>query len=84
MDLVNFIRKYSLFGIIPEKIIDQFFSKLNRQRFPRRTIILNSFEKNDYLYMIIEGKVRVVTSDERGVEIDLDNLKGGEIGRAHV
>ncbi len=78
MDTVKFIKNYTLFQAIPESVLKKSFANMKREKFSSRTVILDSYSKNDCLYLILEGKVRVVAEDERGVKVDIDNLRAGD------
>ncbi|MCG6868464.1 MAG: Crp/Fnr family transcriptional regulator [Gammaproteobacteria bacterium] len=69
----------SMFGGLSPEDIDGVARHGNAKSFPKGTMLINEGDTSNFMYVILEGRVKVFVSDEKGKEAIL-NLQGpGEL-----
>jgi len=74
----EFLKKIQLFSALTDKEIEDITSKLIVKKFKRHETILYEEDTNEFMYIILLGKVKVVRMTEDGKEIILAVHQAGE------
>ena len=75
---LELIRRVPLFALLTAIQAEAVADAVIKQRFKRGEIIVEQGEKSNTLFIILTGRVRVVTSDKRGREVILATLQPGD------
>jgi len=76
---IEFLRNIQLFSSLSDEELDQVCSKVIVEEFKKNEIILHEEDTNDFMYIILFGKVKVVQTTEDGKEIILAMHKSNEL-----
>jgi CRP/FNR family cyclic AMP-dependent transcriptional regulator len=74
----EFLKKIQLFSSFTDKEIEQLISKLIIKKFKKHETILHEEDTNEFMYIILFGKVKAVRVTEDGKEIILAVHQAGE------
>lgn len=74
----EYLKKIPLFADLPSDHLDVLAALLKQKEFPRDGTILQRDDAGDALYIIVEGRVKVVLYGENGREIILSTLGDGD------
>ena len=72
------LRNVPLFATLPEAQLLLLTGVVGRKSFPRGTTIISAGDTNDFLYIIISGRLKVMMSDDEGREVILSILGANE------
>ena len=75
---LELIRRVPLFALLTSSQAEAVADAVIKRRFKRGETIVEQGEKSNTLYIILTGRVRVVTSDKRGREVILATLNPGD------
>ena len=75
---LDLIRRVPLFSMLTTDQAQSIADSVVKRRFKRGEIIVEQGEKSNTLFIILTGRVRVVTSDKRGREVILATLQPGD------
>jgi CRP/FNR family transcriptional regulator, cyclic AMP receptor protein len=75
---LELIRRVPLFALLTSSQAEAVADAVVKRRFKRGEVIVEQGEKSNTLYIILTGRVRVVTSDKRGREVILATLNPGD------
>lgn len=75
---LELIRRVPLFATLTPKQAEGVATTVTKQRFKRGEVLVTQGEKSDRLIILLTGRARVVTSDERGREVILATLGAGD------
>src|SRR6478609_1097607 len=71
---LELIRRVPLFALLTANQAESVAEAVTKRRFKRGELIVEQGEKSNTLFIILTGRVRVVTSDKRGREVkDLED-----------
>lgn len=76
---IEFLRNIQLFSSLSDEELDQVCSKVIVEEFKKNEIILHEEDTNDFMYIILLGKVKVIQTTEDGKEIILAIHKADEL-----
>ena len=76
---IDFLRNIQLFSSLSDEELDQVCSKVIVEEFKKNETILHEEDTNDFMYIILLGKVKVVQTTEDGKEIILAIHRPDEI-----
>lgn len=65
------LRNVPLFAVLPEAQLLLLTGVVGRKSFPRGATIISAGDTNDFLYIIISGRLKVMMSDDEGREVIL-------------
>ncbi len=72
------LRNVPLFAVLPEAQLLLLTGVVGRKSFPKGTTIISAGDTNDFLYIIISGRLKVMMSDDEGREVILAILGATE------
>jgi CRP/FNR family transcriptional regulator, cyclic AMP receptor protein len=75
---LELIRRVPLFALLTASQAESVAEAVSKRRFKRGEIVVEQGEKSNTLFIILTGRVRVVTSDKRGREVILATLQPGD------
>jgi CRP/FNR family cyclic AMP-dependent transcriptional regulator len=75
---LELIRRVPLFALLTSSQAEAVADAVIKRRFKRGEVIVEQGEKSNTLFIILTGRVRVVTSDKRGREVILATLNPGD------
>ncbi len=75
---LELIRRVPLFALLTANQAEAVADAVSKRRFKRGEVIVGQGEKSNTLFIILTGRVRVVTSDKRGREVILATLQPGD------
>jgi CRP/FNR family transcriptional regulator, cyclic AMP receptor protein len=75
---LELIRRVPLFATLTPKQAEGVAASVTKQRFKRGEVLVTQGEKSDRLIILLTGRARVITSDERGREVILATLGAGD------
>ena len=75
---LELIRRVPLFALLTAAQAESVADAVVKRRFKRGEIVVEQGEKSNTLFIILTGRVRVVTSDKRGREVILATLNPGD------
>ena len=75
---LELIRRVPLFALLTATQAESVADAVVKRRFKRGEVVVEQGEKSNTLYIILTGRVRVVTSDKRGREVILATLQPGD------
>ena len=64
--------------LLPQPLLDKIAGLATVRTFPKRAIIVTEGDDTDSLYVVLAGKARVFVSDDKGREVQLNQLGPGE------
>jgi CRP/FNR family cyclic AMP-dependent transcriptional regulator len=64
--------------LLPQPLLDKIAAVATVRTFPKRAIIVTEGDDSDSLYVMLSGKARVFVADEKGREVQLNQLGAGE------
>ena len=64
--------------VLPQPLLDKLAAVATVRTFPKRAIIVTEGDDTDSLYVVLSGKARVFVADEKGREVQLNQLGTGE------
>jgi CRP/FNR family transcriptional regulator, cyclic AMP receptor protein len=64
--------------LLPKPLLDKIAAVATVRAFPKRAIIVTEGDDSDSLYVMISGKARVFVADDKGREVQLNQLGVGE------
>lgn len=73
------LRTLQLFQGLPEETIQDLARLATMKSVPRNRAIVRAGERTDYLYFVLTGSLKVISSDEEGREVILNILGQGEL-----
>lgn len=75
---LELIRRVPLFALLTASQAEAVADAVTKRRFKRGETIVEQGEKSNTLFIILTGRVRVVTADKRGREVILATLQPGD------
>ena len=75
---LELIRRVPLFALLTANQAEAVADAVTKRRFKRGEVIVEQGTKSNTLFIILTGRVRVVTSDKRGREVILATLQPGD------
>ena len=75
---LELIRRVPLFALLTANQAEAVADAVSKRRFKRGETVVEQGEKSNTLFIILTGRVRVVTSDKRGREVILATLQPGD------
>jgi CRP/FNR family transcriptional regulator, cyclic AMP receptor protein len=75
---LELIRRVPLFSMLTSTQAESVADAVVKRRFKRGEVIVEQGKKSNSLFIILTGRVRVVTSDKRGREVILATLQPGD------
>ena len=75
---LELIRRVPLFALLTAHQAEAVADAVIKRRFKRSEVVVEQGEKSNTLFIILTGRVRVVTSDKRGREVILATLQPGD------
>lgn len=75
---LDLLRRVPLFSMLTPVQADAVALAIVKQRFKRGEIIVEQGKKADALFIILTGRARVITSDNRGREVILASMQPGD------
>jgi CRP-like cAMP-binding protein len=75
---LDLIRRVPLFSLLTAEQAQTIADSVRKQRFKRGEILVEQGHKTDAMYILLNGRVRVLTSDQRGREVILAVLQAGD------
>ncbi len=75
---LELIRRVPLFALLTASQAESVAEAVVKRRFKRGEIVVEQGSKSNTLFIILTGRVRVVTSDKRGREVILATLQPGD------
>jgi CRP/FNR family cyclic AMP-dependent transcriptional regulator len=75
---LELIRRVPLFAMLTAAQAESVADAVVKRRFKRGEVIVEQGKKSNTLFIILTGRVRVVTSDKRGREVILATLQPGD------
>ena len=64
--------------LLPQALLDKIAAVATVRTFPKRAIIVTEGDDTDSLYVLLSGKARVFVADDKGREVQLNQLGAGE------
>jgi CRP/FNR family cyclic AMP-dependent transcriptional regulator len=64
--------------VLPQPLLDKIAAVATVRTFPKRAIIVTEGDETDSLYVVLSGKARVFVADDKGREVQLNQLGAGE------
>jgi len=64
--------------VLPQPLLDKIATIATVRTFPKRSIIVTEGDDTDSLYLVLSGKARVFVADDKGREVQLNQLGAGE------
>ena len=64
--------------VLPPTLLDKVAAVATVRTFPKRAIIVTEGDETDSLYVVLSGKARVFVADDKGREVQLNQLGAGE------
>ena len=74
---LELIRRVPLFSLLGPDLAEAIAAKVSKRRFRQGEVIVTQGEYAQGLFILLNGRVRVLTTDERGKEVILAVLKAG-------
>lgn len=78
-DTIARLKRIAWFSDLPEDVLIPLVEKIRKRDLDKDEILFNKGDVGDSLFVILEGRVKVVTNDEEGNEIALNKVGTGEI-----
>ena len=64
--------------VLPQGLLDKIAGVATVRAFPKRAIMVSEGDETDSLYVMLAGKARVFVADDKGREVQLNQLGPGE------
>jgi CRP/FNR family cyclic AMP-dependent transcriptional regulator len=64
--------------VLPQPLLDKIAAVASVRSFPKRAIIVSEGDDTDSIYVMLSGKARVFVADDKGREVQLNQLGAGE------
>ena len=64
--------------VLPQPLLEKIAAVATVRTFSKRAIIVTEGDETDSLYVVLSGKARVFVADEKGREVQLNQLGPGE------
>jgi len=64
--------------LLPQPLLDKIAAVATVRTFPKRAIIVTEGDDTDSMYVMLSGKARVFVADDKGREVQLNQLGAGE------
>jgi len=64
--------------VLPQTLLEKVAAVATVRTFPKRAIIVTEGDDSDSIYVMLSGKARVFVADEKGREVQLNQLGPGE------
>ena len=64
--------------VLPQALLEKVAAVATVRTFPKRAIIVTEGDDSDSIYVMLSGKARVFVADEKGREVQLNQLGPGE------
>jgi CRP/FNR family cyclic AMP-dependent transcriptional regulator len=64
--------------LLPRPLVDKIAAVATVRAFPKRAIIVTEGDDSDSLYVMVSGKARVFVADDKGREVQLNQIGVGE------
>jgi len=64
--------------VLPQPLLDKIAVVASVRAFPKRAIIVSEGDDTDSIYVMLSGKARVFVADDKGREVQLNQLGAGE------
>ncbi len=77
-NISEFLKNIDLFSLLSDKEIEQINNKLTVKKFKKDEVILQEEDTNEYMYIILSGKVKVIQTKESGKEIIIALHQSGD------
>ncbi len=77
-NISEFLKNIDLFSLLSDKEIEQITNKLTVKKFKKDEVILQEEDTNEYMYIILSGKVKVIQIKESGKEIIIALHQSGD------
>ncbi len=65
------LKKISFLSSLPDEVLNSLAAKAKSVKFPKQAVIILEGDETSSLYIILSGKVRVFSSDEKSKEVTL-------------
>ena len=75
---LEYLKNIDLFSLLTDKELEQINSKLAVKKFKKDEVILHEEDTNEFMYIILSGKVKVIQTKESGKEIILALHQAGD------
>ena len=75
---LDLIRRVPLFSMLTESQAASVADSVIKRRFKRGEVIVEQGKKSDALFILLNGRARVITADGRGREVILATLRPGD------
>ena len=75
--ILDLIRRVPLFSLLSPEMAQSVASRVTKRRFRAGEVIVTQGQQSEGLFILLNGRVRVLTTDERGKEVILAVLKVG-------
>jgi CRP-like cAMP-binding protein len=75
--ILDLIRRVPLFSLLSPEMAQSVASRVTKRRFRAGEVIVTQGQQSEGLFILLNGRVRVLTTDERGKEVILAVLKAG-------
>ncbi|WP_374087155.1 Crp/Fnr family transcriptional regulator [Methylomicrobium lacus] len=70
-EVFSSLKNISFLSQVPDEAVAALAAKAKMVKFPKQAVIISEGDEGNSLYVIISGKVRVYTSDEKSKEVTL-------------
>ncbi len=77
-ELVNSLRKIAMFTHTNPESLREIVKNANKLTYNKNTVVVTEGDKANSLFLVLEGKVKVYLSDERGKEVLINILGAGD------
>ena len=74
----DLIRRVPLFAALTPRQAEVVAASLSKRRFRRGETLIEQGKRNDTLYILLNGRVRVIKTDEKGREVIIATMGQGE------
>ncbi|MCX7918501.1 MAG: Crp/Fnr family transcriptional regulator [bacterium] len=79
MTIIALLKKNPIFSVVPINELRQLSQLFQHRKFNRGQIIFNEGDVAKWLYLVYDGKVRILKNSARGKELMLEVISPGEI-----
>lgn len=79
VDMISRLKQIDWFKDLPENLLVALAEKVRVRKLDKDEILFYKGDEGDSLFVILEGRVKVVTNDEDGNEIALNKVSAGEV-----
>jgi len=73
-----------LFSQLPEAVMARYFSHCHTRKFRKKEEIFGAKEHSDYIYLVMQGRIRVYLQYPNGKEFTLTILEAGAVYSGHT